>query len=491
MRREKYVSCIIGALGGWLAGFGATGGVVYMWLAISFLWGISRNISAAFLWGLVAVLVSHSWLLALHPLSWIGVPKPFSLPIAISIWLFCGLLAGLLVGLWSFVGNSFLFNGFRDGDIATKVFSVVVLSCLWGLAEVLLAHYPLFWIGVGESALPNDIFLAGLARWFGSGGLAAVQLLIGFCFWQTAFAIRRGFSSRKAISFTLLFVFLMHFFGASLLGTNASSNAIPVALWQSNIGIRTKFSEDVQIRIPESIQDSLQRGKDLSASWLVAPEGTLNTNQDLLKPASIPFLSGGFRWVSGSQRSSLLFFEKGETRFSGAIDKHRLVPLGEKVPSFPHLSINGLSAVGGLTPGESSRLFSWSGPSVAVAICYELSDGHALAKAAKDGAKWILALANLDPYPISLQRQFVALAQMRSIETSRDLISVANTGPSALVKASGKIESMIPPFMETTELVKLQLQDGLTGYTRWQELPLICIFLMGLFGVTLLRFWLN
>jgi len=141
-----------------------------------------------------------------------------------------------------------------------------------------------------------------------------------------------------------------------------------------------------------------------------------------------------------------------------------------------------------LKPGESSRFFSWSGPSVAVAICYELSDGHALAKAAKDGAEWILALANLDPYPIALQRQFVVLAQMRSIETSRDLIAVANTGPSALVKASGNVEVMIPPFIEATEVVKLQLQKGLTGYTRWQETPLICFFLMGLFGVISLRF---
>ena len=489
MRREKYLSCLGGTLGGLLAGLAlSSGGVVYMWLAISLLWGVSRKTYAGFLWGLVAVLVSHSWLLALHPLSWIGVPAPLSLPIAISIWLLCGLLGGFLVGLWSFVGNSFLFDGFRDGDIAKKVLSAVVLSCIWGLVEVLLAHYPLFWIGLGASALPNDIFLAGLARWIGSGGLASVQLLIGFCFWQTVFAIRRGLDSRKVISFGFLFVFLMHMVGASLLGTSDASDPINVALWQSDIPIRKKFSKDQQIRIPHAIEASFHRAKDLSASWLVAPEGTLNTNQELLEPAPMPFLSGGFRWVRGSQRSSLLFFDRGEKFFSGAIDKHRLVPLGEKVPTFSPLLMNGLSAVGGLKPGESSRFFSWSGPSVAVAICYELSDGHALAKAAKDGAEWILALANLDPYPIALQRQFVVLAQMRSIETSRDLIAVANTGPSALVKASGNVEVMIPPFIEATEVVKLQLQKGLTGYTRWQEIPLICFFFMGLFGVISLRF---
>ena len=489
MRREKYVSCLIGALGGWLAGFGATGGVVYMWLAISFLWGISKNISAAFLWGLVAVLVSHSWLLALHPLSWIGVPGFLSLPIAISIWFICGVCSGLLVGFWSFVGNSFLLNGFRGKDVALKLLSALVLSCTWGLAEVLLAHYQLFWIGVGQSVLPNDMSLAGLAKWFGSGGLATVQLLIGFSMWNAALAIRRGLGAKKAIVFCLLFASLMHIIGARLLVVKPVSDVIPVALWQSDIPIRTKFSKDEQIRIPQSIQDSLHKAKDLSASWLVAPEGTLNANQELLEPAPVPFLTGGFRWVRGEQRRSLLYIDRGEKKSSNAIDKHRLVPLGEKVPSFPRCS-NGLSAVGGLHPGDPSRLFNWSGPAVAVAICYELSDGHALAKAVRDGAEWILVLANLDPYPISLQRQFVSLAQLRSMETSRDLISVANTGPSALIKASGEIQQMVPPFVETTEVVKLQLEDRITGYTRWQELPLICIFIVGLFGVFFLRFWL-
>ena len=153
--------------------------------------------------------------------------------------------------------------------------------------------------------------------------------------------------------------------------------------------------------------------------------------------------------------------------------------------------MNSLSAIGGIEPGEPSRLLSWKGPSAAIAICYELSDGNAIAQAVSDGAQWILAIANLDPYPISLQRQFVALAQLRSIETERDLISVASTGPTALVLASGVIKSRIKPFVETTELVELHLNSDLTGYTRWKETPLIGLFLIALFGVFFFRFWLN
>ena len=56
---------------------------------------------------------------------------------------------------------------------------------------------------------------------------------------------------------------------------------------------------------------------------------------------------------------------------------------------------------GGIESGNPSRLLDWEGPSFAGAICYELSNGKAIAKAVNQGAKWILVIANLDPYPIS------------------------------------------------------------------------------------------
>ena len=41
--------------------------------------------------------------------------------------------------------------------------------------------------------MPEDRYLAGLARWIGSGGLASVQLLIGWWIWQLSVA----FEARK------------------------------------------------------------------------------------------------------------------------------------------------------------------------------------------------------------------------------------------------------------------------------------------------------
>jgi apolipoprotein N-acyltransferase len=99
------------------------------------------------------------------------------------IWLLCGLAGGLLVALWTL--------GMRRLD-PRRPASAVIGATVWGLAEVLLARGPLFWIGLGSSSLPGDPSLAQLARLTGAGGIAALQLAIGWCLWRLVVARSRG-----------------------------------------------------------------------------------------------------------------------------------------------------------------------------------------------------------------------------------------------------------------------------------------------------------
>ena len=580
-----------------------------LWPALALLWalagsapsGLSRGrwpLLAAGIWGLAAVLVSHRWLLWLHPLDWIGVPAPLSLPICLALWLGCGVLGGGLVALWL---------GLMRRLDASRPSTALIGSLLWGLAEVQLARGPLFWLGLGSSALPGDRLLAGLAALAGAGAVAAVQLLIAWCLWRALAPIP---GRRRWLLAGLALVAAAHLAGASALAAIAPQAGATERLLvlQPAIPTRHKFEPRQQQALlrflaaaqrrtapepnggsaaasnpvqsnrdpsdqlqrdpiqsnpipghPEqrqplqdptaqshaiqgnAVQDSAaasapvqsaadQHGTDRrntdhrntnhrnpdhrsrnhrstdqtgtdqrpavqsvthqstaaqsaaaqsaalqGASSLVLPEGSLALGQPLPLPAGIEVLSGGFRQEGLEQRSSLLRFDPGTLLASGWVDKHRLVPLGEWVPLADLWRWGGLSAVGGLEPGPATRLLERPAGSVAVAICYELSDGSALAAASRAGAGWLLASANLDPYPLLLQQQFKALAQLRAIETGRWLISAANTGPSMLIDARGRLIDQLPPGLRRSGLMQLHRLSALTPYARWGEAPLLLL----------------
>jgi len=211
---------------------------------------------------------------------------------------------------------------------------------------------------------------------------------------------------------------------------------------------------------------------------LLLPEGTLVLGQ-AMPEAEAEVLSGGFRLEGEELRSSVLRFESGANEATGWVDKARLVPLGEWVPLARLWRWGGLSAVGGVEPGSPSRLLRRNGPDPAVAICYELASGEGLRQASAAGASWLLASANLDPYPALLQHQFTALAQLRAIEVGRWLVSSANTGPSLVIDSQGVVRSALPPGRPQLGVFELERLKRPTTYQIWREAPLILMILLG------------
>ena len=474
--------------GGALAGISLSeGNYIFMLLGISLLWPASKNPWGGFCWGAMAILWSHKWLLSLHPINWVGISSNLSLPITIFIWLFCGAFGGGLVFIWSALSGFLAPGRLQFSNLENKFIYAVLLSTIWGLSEELLSRGPLFWMGVGPSLLPQDRYLAGLARWIGSGGLASIHLLAGWWIWQLSIAFQARKKLKKFIILGVAYFSLAHLIGFTLLLDSPTDSLEKVAMWQTNIPIRQKFSQEEINALPSKVNRALTKAFEMNASFLIAPEGTLPLDRSNIQDFPIKFLSGGFRKINGSLRSSLLVFNPGEESFSDVLDKSRLVPLGEWIPALPNFLKNGLSAVGGIESGNPSRLLDWEGPSFAGAICYELSNGKAIAKAVNQGAKWILVIANLDPYPISLQRQFLSIAQLRSIETSKNLISVSNTGPTSLIKSNGRIDTLLKPNKELVQLADLELNGKKTLYTLIYDSPLIAVSLISLIGVLRLR----
>ena len=474
------------------AGSGLVGGMALpplgwpplLWLSLALLWAQVNRPWTGLIWGLTALAVSHRWLLALHPLDWIGVPGPLSLPLCLLLLTVISSLAGGLVWVWLALA--------RRLD-PRRLSTALLLVLLWGLAETLLARGPLFWLGLGASALPADRPLAALAAIGGSGLVAALQLSIGWLLWRLA----QGPARRRWLLWWLAVVVVSHGSGAAVLASLplaavGSATELPaperVMVLQPAIPTRHKFEPAQRLLMQRRLDAALELGRRQGAQLLVLPEGALGLEPQLSAPAPLELISGGFRWHEGAelleQRSSLLRFARGEQVPSSWLDKHRLVPLGEWVPLAQLVRWSGLSAVGGVEPGSGSRLLQRPGGSLAAAICYELSDGAALAAAVRDGAQWLLASANLDPYPALLQRQFTALAQLRALETGRWLVSAANTGPSQLISARGDVVSGLPLGRAGTAVFAVPMMQRQTLYDRFGDGPLLVLTL----AAALLRF---
>jgi len=482
-RRRRWIRPVILAMAaGLAAGFALPprGWPWLLWPALAVLWSLAAGpprpsaavrLAPPFSWGLSAVLVSHLWLLWLHPLDWIGVPSALSLPICAGLWLLCGTLGGALVGLWAVV----------VGRLDPRRPSTALIGAIgWGLAEVGLAKGPLFWLGLGAAALPGDPPLAGLAALGGAGLLAATHLLVGWGLWRIAEDPR---ARRLRLVLLGALLLALQFSGAAVLGAAGGDegSAETIVVLQPSIPTRRKFLSIEQRRLLERLRGGLREASDLGAVSLLLPEGALPLGQPLPETAPVEVLSGGFRWTGAEQRSSILRFAPGERFPRDWVDKHRVVPLGEWVPLSGLLRWSGLSAVGGLEPGPPSRLLGRPSVPVGVAICYEISDGAALAAATRQGAGWLLASANLDPYPAQLQGQFTALARLRAIESGRWLVSAANTGPSLLVDAGGRVRSELPAGIPATGAMAVHRRSRLTPYVRWGELPLL-VLLVGAWG---------
>lgn len=477
MGNDRLPRLLLAAAAGGLAGLSLPplGWPWLLWPCLAVLWaraGGARGETDALVWGAAAVLVSHRWLPALHPLDWIGVPSPLSLPICLLLWGLCALLGGLLVGAWAA-----LVRRLDPGRLSTALLA----AGLWGVGEVLLAKGPLFWIGLGASPLPGDPWLAGLAVGVGAGGVAALQVLLGWGVWRWARVWRTPSMGRWGLVMALGLL-LPHLLGAAALapGAEAEGTAVEsVLVVQPAIPTRQKFLPVQRERLVGLLAAALAEARP-SGATVVLPEGALALDQPLPGPASVEVLTGGFRRAGASLRSALLRFAPHAITAGSWVDKHRVVPLGEWVPLAPLLRWSGLSAVGGIEAGDASRLLRRPAGPIGVAICYEIADGRGLAAASRAGARWLLASANLDPYPHALQSQFQALARLRAMESGRWLVSAANTGPSVLVSPAGRVMAALPSGRPGTGLFSVPARAGLTPYLLAGERPLLVAIAAGL-----------
>ena len=131
--------------------------------------------------------------------------------------------------------------------------------------------------------------------------------------------------------------------------------------------------------------------------------------------------------------------------------------------------------------------FVWHGQNLAIQICYEDLFGEELAQrfmVEKEKIPSLLVnMSNIAWFGNTVViPQHLHIARMRSIELNRPTIRATNSGGTAIIDASGKIQAVAKPYTQTI------LVGNVTWFTqwagRWGLLPMWLFCLAGVLGLS-------
>ena len=104
---------------------------------------------------------------------------------------------------------------------------------------------------------------------------------------------------------------------------------------------------------------------------------------------------------------------------------------------------------------------------IGVSICYEDAFPEEVIDMLPD-ANVLVNVSNDSWFGDSLApHQHLEIARFRALETGRPLLRVANTGISAIISHTGKVERESQQFIAETLDYMVQPRQGITPYVRW------------------------
>jgi apolipoprotein N-acyltransferase len=184
--------------------------------------------------------------------------------------------------------------------------------------------------------------------------------------------------------------------------------------------------------------------------------------------------------------SAFLLAPTGE--ILGRYDKMHLVPYGEYIPLkqfFPFIN-KMVVGIGNFYSGDYRKILHLPEVPLGVLICYEIIFPDLTRRFVKDGAQFLVNITN-DAWfgKTSAPHQHLSMAVVRAIENRRFIARAANTGISAIIDASGQIQSSSKLFTETLLTGTIRTLTIQTFYSRYGD---VFAYLSVLFTIVLITF---
>jgi apolipoprotein N-acyltransferase len=371
---------------------------------------------------------------------------------------------------------------------------LVLLPSLWVLLDwtrgVLFSGFP--WLFPGYAFL--DLPLRGWAPLLSVYGVS----WLGICSVSVLFLLlnqRNSLNSKRVISYT--FILVIAWLGgwglSSIHWTHPTAPAQRAAMVQGNIPFEQKWSME---GIKSSIRTYLGLTQELAEQndIVIWPETAISVNQDRAQlylnglqaygAISKTAIVSGLIWSEDDGDGAYNAMTALGWKSDGTYLKRHLVPFGEYEPYpailgpiFKALDI----PMSMLSAGPMTQdLLTVAGNPVAAFICYEISYPSLVLRSAEEAA-WLLTLSDDSWFGHSWAgAQQLQMAQMRSLESGRDMAYATSNGITAFIDSQGNIAERAPRFVQTTLSGTVQARAGLTPISYYQPTSILALMMIAL-----------
>lgn len=401
-------------------------------------------------------------------------------------------LAGLITALFILIMGVFpatqglLFTWlFKRTRLAIKC--LLVFPAMWVLWEWLrtwvFTGFP--WLFLGYSQI--DSILRGYAPLFGIYGVSLIVTFISACL--LLLFIHKNVKLKIAC---VAYIIILLGIGAgfsSFHWTKPVGKTLKVSLVQGNIAQGMKWDTNYLLHIFKVYKNATEQHWD--SDIIIWPEAAIPITQqqapvffDLMsseaKQHDTALILGIFTANAETRQyyNSMIVLGNGH----GTYLKRMLVPFGEYVPLqtifLPLMNYINIP-MSDLSPGPWRQPTSYAGNiPIAPFLCYEIAYPIEVLDSVCN-KQIIVAISDDSWFGNSIASpQQLQIAQMRALETGRYLLYGNNTGITAIIGPSGKLQNVAPINQRLVLTGNAQAITGKTPLMRWNYYPILVLIVL-------------
>ena len=420
------------------------------------------------------------WIVRMYPMEFLGISPIVSIAIIAAAWFGLPLLQAFFGGWMFWIWQRLARRGVFERSPLLRPF---VFAALWVIFEW---SSTLGWIGVpwGRLALGQIKLLPMLqsASLFGSYFISLLLLLVNGLLAYAILYPNRAILCRT-LALSLAAANLLFGGIRLLLPVRTEGNTVRVAVIQGNIDSNQKWSDDGWYNFRGVYRDLTEEAAAAGAELVIWPETTfpyeLNTDHASMRFLSSVARESRVRMIVGAmyedelgELQNVLYYVEPDGRIREEVySKRHLVPFGEYVPMrelfemlYPPLTE--LAIFEDMKPGEEVALFESPYGRIGSLICFDSIYEQLTLDSVREGAE-LLVLASNDSWFYDSVGVYMhqGQAQLRSIESGREMARAAVTGISSVISYRGELRAWIDPLERGWAMAEITPRQHATLYT--------------------------